>query len=89
MSLLTEQECEALCKAAAAAHPDGVTEEQAQAVLDWAGMLRAEVALLDNVLRGNMSVRIDEKGEPVFAFTRKGTSAAKKLLARESGKATR
>lgn len=66
VGLFTETEAEALIMAFAEQRGgDGVTEEEAQRLIDWAEHVRIDVILLGMVLKGAIGIDIRE-GEIVF-----------------------
>lgn len=74
--LLTDAEAETLVLLTVG-RDGSATEEELQRILEWANDVRASESLLDNVLAGNMFVRIKEGDEPRFSLTAKGKHRAK------------
>jgi hypothetical protein len=77
----SQSELEALALALAAGQ-DSFTGAQAEQVLEWAIRVRVDNGVLDGILNGNISLRIDPDGEFLFALTDKGHEEARRLVAR-------
>ena len=56
-----------------AARDEGATEEEADECVRWARGVRLESAFLELLLKGQLEVRFNQAGVPVFDLTRKGS----------------
>lgn len=73
-----EQAAQLIMSLAESRGDEGFTEEEAQAVLDWANGAIINFALLNGVLDGDIFTDVEE-GEVVFGITEQGTDYAKSL----------
>jgi hypothetical protein len=76
--LFTDAETETLVMSFARARGvRGFTEDEAQAVLQWANGVRIEQGLLEGVLHGNIGIDLTSDGAPIFAVRDRSTPGGK------------
>ncbi len=56
---------------------EGATEEEVEACVRWAQIVRLEAAFLELILEGEVEIRFNEARVPVFDITRKGLDRLK------------
>ena len=60
-----------------ASRDEGATEEEMEECVRWAREVRMEAVFLELILKGEVEVRFNQAGIPVFYVTRKGVDRHK------------
>lgn len=85
---LSQQECDTLILSLAAARGDaGFTQEDAEAVVNWARQVRFDAGLLEAILAGDMLVNVVD-GKVAVRLTPNGEERARRLVAEAKGRDT-
>ncbi len=74
--LLSDDEIDRLMLSMAS-RDDGATEKEMEGCVKWAQIARLEAAFLELILEGEVEVRFNQAGVPVFDITRKGLDRLK------------
>ena len=74
--LLSDDEIDRLMLSMAS-RDDGATEKEMEGCVKWEQKARLEAAFLELILEGEVEVRFNQAGVPVFDITRKGIDTYK------------